>query len=69
MLARPLNVPFFMAEQERERRRHWTGHEKVRLRRYQDEWEVRSKAPEDQPEDRSYDPGRRLDPPGRTDEK
>ena len=68
MLARTLNTRSFMAEQH-ERRRHWTGREKVRLRRYQDEWEVRSKAPEDRPADRPYEPRSRIDPPDRTEEK
>ena len=58
-----------MAEHERERRRHWTGRERNRLRQYQEAWEVRSRAPEYEREEASYRPKSRLDPMERPEEK
>jgi hypothetical protein len=58
-----------MAEQDRERRKHWTGRERGRLRQYQEEWEVGSKVPEDEREDAANRPRGPLDATNRTDEK
>ena len=58
-----------MAEHERERRRHWTGSERNRLRQYQQAWEVRSRAPEDERQEPSYRPKSRLDVTDRPEEK
>ena len=66
-----LELSVFMAEQDQdqERRKHWTGHERGRLRQYQREWEVRAKAAEDRQDDRPYESRRPIDPPARTDKK
>jgi hypothetical protein len=58
-----------MAEQDRERRKHWTGRERSRLRQYQEEWKVRPKAEEDQPEKTANRPRSPIDAKNRTDEK
>ena len=64
-----LELPVFMAEQEQERRKHWTGGAKTRLRQYQREWEVRSQAREDPRQDSTYQSRRPIDARDRTDEK
>jgi hypothetical protein len=69
MLARALKTSRRMAEQDSERRKHWTGRERARLREYQREWEIRAKAPEDERKDRSYGPRSPIDPPKPTGEK
>ena len=58
-----------MAKQEPERRKHWTGRERGRLRQYQEEWEVRSKVPEDQPGNAPHGARGPIDATNRTDEK
>ena len=58
-----------MAKQDRERRKHWTGRERGRLRQYQEEWEIRAQVPEDRPEDAPDRPRGAIDATNRTDEK
>lgn len=58
-----------MAKQDRERRKHWTGRERGRLRQYQEEWEIKSKVPEDEPEKAPNRPRSPIDATNRTDEK